>query len=447
MGAMQGTGYQDQQWLIDRDGRFLQVTELLYRVAEQADGSRALEDIAARVTATTDWSVSADNVRQLIEQKLVPLGVIAAPGDPRSAQDRASRAGKGRSPLELGMRARVLGPRIIAPIAKFLRHLHAPPLVVPVIAGAVAAHIWLFSHGIGGAVTDVVLRPRLLLVVLVLVVASAVFHEFGHASALTYGGGRARGMGVGMYLIYPVFYTDVTDCYRLGRRARVRVDLGGIYFHLIFAVAVIALSLVTGQEWLLLAAVLIDLEILRQFTPVVRLDGYWLLADLTGVPDFFSHMGPFLRSVLPVRRWRRGRLPALTPLVNVAFATYIAVTIPVLALLSVVMVRHMPGIVATVVHSFEAQSTAFSAAATDGKIAEAALRFTEMAILALPLMGVANLIYALGRLASTAARTGGPALRRRIGTRSTRRARRAGNARSQGVGYDEALRARGRAPT
>src|SRR6266508_5771573 len=90
MGAMQGTGYQDQQWLIDRDGRFLQVTELLYRVAEQADGSRALEDIAARVTATTDWSVSADNVRQLIEQKLVPLGVIAAPGDPRSAEARTS---------------------------------------------------------------------------------------------------------------------------------------------------------------------------------------------------------------------------------------------------------------------------------------------------------------------------------------------------------------------
>jgi putative peptide zinc metalloprotease protein len=46
-------------------------------------------------------------------------------------------------------------------------------------------------------------------------------------------------MGVGLYLFYPVFYSDVTDSYRLGRSARVRTDLGGVYFHLIFALGLI----------------------------------------------------------------------------------------------------------------------------------------------------------------------------------------------------------------
>ncbi|MBA3445542.1 MAG: hypothetical protein H0T58_11920, partial [Gemmatimonadales bacterium] len=88
-----------------------------------------------------------------------------------------------------------------------------------------------------------------------------MFHEFGHASALRYGGGRVRGMGAGFYLIYPAFFTDVTDSYRLGRWARVRTDLGGFYFHLTFALGLIGLYWVTGQEFLLVVVLLINLDI------------------------------------------------------------------------------------------------------------------------------------------------------------------------------------------
>ena len=54
VGEMQGTGFKDRQWLVQSGDRFVQVTELLYRVAEQADGDRTLEGIAARLTEATD---------------------------------------------------------------------------------------------------------------------------------------------------------------------------------------------------------------------------------------------------------------------------------------------------------------------------------------------------------------------------------------------------------
>ena len=114
-------------------------------------------------------------------------------------------------------------------------------------------------------------------------------------------------MGAGLYLIYPAFYTDVTDNYRLGRWGRVRTDLGGFYFNLIFALGLIGIHFLTGAEWLLLVVVLIDVEILHQCLPLVRLDGYWALADLTGIPDFFSQIGPFLRTVLPLPFWKGPR--------------------------------------------------------------------------------------------------------------------------------------------
>src|SRR3712207_1563140 len=78
VGEMQGTGFQDRQWLVQRDGRFIQVTELLYRVAEQINGERTLAEIAEEVTGATEWMVSADNVRYILQAKLIPLGLIAA---------------------------------------------------------------------------------------------------------------------------------------------------------------------------------------------------------------------------------------------------------------------------------------------------------------------------------------------------------------------------------
>ncbi len=402
VGRMQGSGYAQPQWLIQRQGTFIQVTELLYRVAEQADGTRTHGEIAAGVRQTTGWRMSADQVRELIDSKLVPVGVVAAAGS--GAASAAARAlARPRSPLQLGVRARVVGPRVIEPIAEVLQVFYAPPVLLATLAVALAAHAWLYlDSGVGAAVDDVLLRPGLLLVVLAVVLASAVFHELGHASALRYGGGRVRGMGVGIYLIYPVFFTDVTDSYRLGRWARVRTDLGGVYFHLAFSLAVIALATITGQRFLLLAAPLINLEMARQFIPFVRLDGYWLLADLTGIPDLFSQMGPFVRGLLHKRRFGGSELPELKPAVKAIFALYSAIAVPVLALLSYLLVTRTPEIVATAFATLRREALAFPSLVERGDLVAIVWSLLDMLMLALPILGLAYLVYQLARLSRTA---------------------------------------------
>ena len=94
-------------------------------------------------------------------------------------------------------------------------------------------------------------------------------------------------MGVGLYLVWPAFYTDVTDSYRLDRRSRLRVDLGGIYFNAIFAVATAVTSVAVGWDALLLVVAAQLYLMIRQLIPIVRFDGYHVLADLVGVPDLF----------------------------------------------------------------------------------------------------------------------------------------------------------------
>ena len=55
-------------------------------------------------------------------------------------------------------------------------------------------------------------------------------------------------MGVGLYLVWPAFYCDVTEAYRLDRPGRLRTDLGGVYFNGLFALAAGAAYFATGRR-------------------------------------------------------------------------------------------------------------------------------------------------------------------------------------------------------
>src|SRR5215210_2098643 len=100
-GRLRGSGFADPQWLVRRDHQFVQVSSLLYRVVELADGARTLEEIARELTASTQWEVTPGDVALIIETRLAPLGLIV---DEDTADDppRASAA----SPLLTNARLR-----------------------------------------------------------------------------------------------------------------------------------------------------------------------------------------------------------------------------------------------------------------------------------------------------------------------------------------------------
>ena len=130
-------------------------------------------------------------------------------------------------------RAARLRARAVNVIAAAFAWLHArPDQVRPARRARWRFDAWLFGvHGIAGGLRTVLYEPAWLLAVLVSIVVATAFHEIGHASACRYCGARPGEMGVGVYLIWPAFYCDVTEAYRLDRRGRLRTDLGGVYFN------------------------------------------------------------------------------------------------------------------------------------------------------------------------------------------------------------------------
>jgi putative peptide zinc metalloprotease protein len=144
----------------------------------------------------------------------------------------------------------------------------------PTVAFLAACWWVLMVKGVASATHEAFANPAPLLLILAVTVLSAGFHEFGHAAAARRGGATPGAMGAGLNLIWPAFYTDVTDSYRLGRGGRIRTFLGRLYFNAMVAVAIMAIWWATGYDALLLVVVTQILQMVRLLLPLLRFDGY-----------------------------------------------------------------------------------------------------------------------------------------------------------------------------
>ena len=362
---------------------------------EAVDGQRTTGQIANHASAHFGKLVSEDNVRTLISSQLLPLGLLRLAD---GSQPEVRKA----DPL-LGMRFRytVTDPERTRRLTAPFTVLFNPLIVVAVCAAFVAACWWvLMVKGLASATHDAFANPALVLLVLAVTVLSAGFHEFGHAAAARRGGATPGAMGAGLYLIWPAFFTDVTDSYRLGRGGRIRTDLGGLYFNAIVAVAVMGLWWATGFDALLLVVVTQILQMVRQLLPLVRFDGYHILADATGVPDLFQRIKPTLLGLLP---WRRTDPAAqvLKPWARAVVTVWVLVTVPLLVFSLVMMVLSLPRLLGTAWASVLKQQAQLSESLAAGDIAGAAVRALAIAAVALPVLGIFYILLRLVRQLTT----------------------------------------------
>lgn len=120
---------------------------------------------------------------------------------------------------------------------------------------------------------------------LIFMVASSLFHELGHASACKHFGIRHGGIGFGLYLNFPVLYTDVTEVWRLRRTDRCIVNLAGVYFQMYILLAVLALFYATGSDTLRYMILTLNLGFIMTLNPFFKFDGYWIASDVLGIPN------------------------------------------------------------------------------------------------------------------------------------------------------------------
>jgi putative peptide zinc metalloprotease protein len=402
LGEYEGSGFTEPHYLVVRgDDQVLHMSRLLHLVASHLDGVSTPDEVAEAVGAEYGRALTPEGLSFLLEERLRPLHLLAdsVPAADPAAGAAPLRTSRRRAPaptadplLALRLKRTLVPAGWTRRVARVLAPAFHPLVVGPVLTVLVVGDAWLLRTAtLGPAMAATLSTPVILLALLGVLLLSTLFHEFGHAAACHRGGATPGAIGVAVYLVYPAFFTDVTDSYRLGRAGRLRTDLGGVYFNAITIVALTVLYATTGWVPLLLAVVVVHAEMLQQLMPIARLDGYFVVADLVGVPDLFGRVGPIVSSL--VRRGRpSARVTELRRWARIVVTAWVLVAVPVMVGALLVLLVKSPEMTRSIVAAEQQQWQLLLAATAAVDMPAVLLAAISMLLLPLPLVGLVLLV-------------------------------------------------------
>lgn len=145
------------------------------------------------------------------------------------------------------------------------------------------------------------LGPGNLLWLAVSLMIVKTLHELGHVIACKHFGGECNRLGIMLLVFTPALYTDVSDAWMFPDRwRRMAVSAAGIAVELVLAALATLAWSVTQSGWLNAMCLNVMFvcsvsTLLVNGNPLLRYDGYYLLADRLGTPNLQQQASARLR--------------------------------------------------------------------------------------------------------------------------------------------------------
>ena len=273
-----------------------------HHVAMLLDHCDSLEELLATAQVDgVDWDAErlGDFIQELVRQGL------ARPESNGDATPEPSPPPAGPSPHARALRAAgwvislrfpLCSPhRVAQRLANVIDGL--PAIIQPLIAAGVLATLGV--AGLCGAEltagTRTILDAGNWVGPMLLWAALKVVHELGHAVAAAARGVRVGRGGVMFFMMAPIAYVDVSDAWRLPHaRDRILIAAGGIAVELTVAAVAFWVWWLSPVGQIRQSALSVFLlagpaTLLVNANPLLRLDGYYILSDLTGIANLREH--------------------------------------------------------------------------------------------------------------------------------------------------------------
>ncbi len=280
------------------------------------DGTKPVEVVARSVSEKFAVEVTARQVHDFA-LNLRRLLLLDEPASWRALEARRGKR-KGHPANLLSLKILTVNPdRLLSRCERKLRFCFRPGFLLAALssiaaAAAITAVNWDSLYFSLGRLLSLHSLPLLLAVAFAVMSA----HEFAHGLTLKHFGGKVEEMGLMFLYFIPAFYCNVSDAWMLRKRERLLVTAAGGFFQLvIWAWATIGWRFL-AQETLASAVCLVvigfsGIHTLFNLNPLIRLDGYYLLADALEIPNLrakaFRHLKRICVAILSGRwSYRRG---------------------------------------------------------------------------------------------------------------------------------------------
>lgn len=307
--------FRGERWYVLRrvgGDRLYRVNDVAWQIIGLCDGERTLEAIFNQVKTYSNDLQESDLlaiIHQLQQRGFLQLGKDNAPG--WSAVPKTAAGGwlqKLKNPLAI--RVPLWDPD------KFLRAnvQHVTPVfsrgvltlwcLTVMFALLVALAHW---QAISSDVLDRIISPQNLLLLWLIYPVTKVIHELGHAFAIKVFGGEVREIGVVFMYGIPLPYVDASAALTFQYRyQRLIVDGIGIMLELFMAALAlfIWLNVSSGLVSQLAFNAMLICGVSTLFfngNPLMRFDGYYLLADYLEIPNLATRSMQYWQHVL--NRW------------------------------------------------------------------------------------------------------------------------------------------------
>jgi putative peptide zinc metalloprotease protein len=318
--------------------RFAMPAELL-DLLRMFDGQRNVAEVFEAYDQLNPGKFSLQKIENLLQSFLLPKRLLIDLTSPASLPEISSNRAS-----YLYAKVRLLPREVVYPVAKLFGWAFSKWVLLLWLTLFVLAHlifyVWILpAHRMH--LTD--FTGSTFSTVMLLSLLGAFIHETGHASALVSNGCKQTEIGFGIYLFYPVLYTDVSEAWKLSRHRRALIDIGGIYFQSVFQLLLLTLFLFNGSPILIYFFLFNDLIMFRTMNPFLRMDGYWLVADLFGIFNLREQSTKLIKyyvlKLFGAANGGRAPLQILKPRTRLTLAVYSVLSVAFFFYISVIMTR------------------------------------------------------------------------------------------------------------
>ena len=303
------------------------------------DGRRNVAEVFEAYDKLNPGKFSLQKLEQLVQSFLLPKSLLVDLTSPAVVPEISAT----RTSYVYG-KVRLIPQEIVYPVAKLFGWAFDKRVLLLWLAVFVLTHVmfyvWILPahrmhlNDFTGSTFSAVMLLSLL---------GAFVHETGHASALVSNGCTQTEIGFGLYIYYPVLYTDVSEAWKLSRHRRALIDIGGVYFQSVFQLLLLSLFYINGSSILIYFFLFNDLIMFRTMNPFLRMDGYWLVADLFGIYNLRQQSTKLIQhyvlKLFGSARATQTPLQNLQPRTRVALAVYSLLSVTFFFYISAIMIR------------------------------------------------------------------------------------------------------------
>lgn len=298
-------------------GRFFKLREPEYFLISRMDGKTGAEAAVAAFSARFEMQLppgAAEAFFQKMQRLCLFEGIYAEAAIAR--QKRQAPPGRSLWGRILHWRIAAMNPdQLVAKIERHTRWMFTAEFVISAVAVIGLSLVVATANSATFFLTlGEIIQVESILGILAAIFVLAAFHEFGHAVALKHYGGQVSEMGFLLLYFQPCVYCNLSDAYLLPeKKQKARVMLAGLFVQLIVTAAAVFIWRITELDTLinrfsfLVAAVSLAVALFN-LNPLIKLDGYYLLAGLLNLPNLRSRAFGYLKRQFVA--WSIGRRTA-----------------------------------------------------------------------------------------------------------------------------------------